>query len=228
MKYYKFLVLFVLSTLFVGCAKPPLSKDVATSLRNSKVAVAYVQSEKKIHYNEEVYKVFWIETRTKDVSFEGLWDIDADLSAYIAPRVGKLGLNAVSLHDVVSDQEMKRLYEAFKVEPQTEPLVLNDELRSKLLDNGIGYLVTLNSRQIYVNTQIGVKVASAFPWLYVQEIQSNKQLYGDSFPCGGNLKVEKNIREIENNNLALLKSSMKEWLDDSISKWMPKKLGLVE
>jgi len=203
-------------------------KDAATSLRNSKVAVAYVQSEKKIHYQEEVYKVLWIETRTKDVSFEGLWDIDTDLSAYIAPRIGKLGLNAVSLQDVVSAQEIKSLHEAIKGGNRTEPLVLSDGLRSKLMDSGIGYLVTLNSSQIFVNTQIGVKVASAFPWLYVQDIQSNKQLYGDSFPCGGHLKVEKNIREIENNNLALLKSSMKEWLDASISESMPKRLGLVE
>ena len=229
MKVYKLFALLILSALFFGCATaPPLSKDVSQSLRGSKLAVVYAQSEKRIHYNELVYKVFWNETRTKDVSFNGLWDIDSDLSGYMTPKVCDLGLNAVSIYDAVSDKEIKDLHEALKSKTREEPLVLSDDLRAKLIDSEINYLITLNSDYIYVYSQVGVKQGHARAWMYVQDVRSNDQKYADFFPIGGNFKVEKSIREIEDNNLEGLRVAMKEWLDDSIPRWMPKKLGLAD
>lgn len=229
MKSIKLIALLIVSALFFGCAaSPTLSPDVTQSLKGSKLAVVYAQSEKRIHYNELVYKVLWNETRTKDVSFNGLWDIDTDLTSYMAPKVCDLGLKAVSLYDVVSEEEVKELHEGLMGKGRQEALVLSDNLRAKLMDEGVDYLLTLNSDYIYVYTQIGVKQGHARAWMYVQDVRSNEQKYASFFPCGGNFKVRENVREIENDNLAGLKGHMKEWLDLSIQKHMPKKLGLVQ
>ncbi len=229
MKLFKFLVLLIVSALFFGCAaSPKLSPDVTQSLKGSKLAVAYAQTEKRIHYNELVYKVFWNETRTKDVSYNGLWDIDTDLTSYMAPKVCDLGLKAVSIYDVVPEENIKELHESLMAKPREEELVLSDGLRAKLMDEGIDYLLMLRNDHIGVYTQIGLKQGQAHAMMYVQDVRSNEQKYAGFFPCGGNFKVEKNVREIENNNLAGLKDHMKEWLDVSIQKHMPKQLGLVQ
>ena len=101
-------------------------------------------------------------------------------------------------------------------------------MRSILLDNGIDYLITVDSNYIYVYTQIGVKQGNARTSMYVQDVRSNEQKYSSLLPVGGNLKVDKTVREIEENNLVGLKRAMKEWLEGSIRKHMPKQLGLVE
>lgn len=229
MKPIQYICLLCMVAFFSGCATAPiLSKDVSQDLRGSKVAVAYAQLNKKIHYQELVYKVLWNETRTHDVSFDGLWDIDSELSAYMASRVTQIGLNAVSVYDVASKDSMMELHQTLLSKQYSDPLKLSDALRDNLLQNNIDYLIVVDSDYISVYAQIGVKQGSALADIYLQNVRSNEQKYFSGMGVGGKLKVEKKAREIEDNNLQGLKESLKEWLALSISKGMPKQLGLVE
>jgi hypothetical protein len=228
MKLLKSFALLFALIIFAGCAGTPINKDVTQSLKGGKLAVAYAQLGKSIYYEELVYKVLWNETRTQDVSFDGLWDIDTDLSNYMAPKVSELGLNAVSIYDVAPKEVVSELHQALKGKPHQNPLVLSDTLRNKLLESDIDYLITVDSNNIYVYTQIGVKQGSPRTSMYVQDVRANQQKYYCLLPMGGNIKVNKSVREIESNNLEGLKSNMKEWLGVSVEKWMPKRLGLVE
>jgi len=236
MKFIKLCVLISIAIIFAGCATTPIGQDVSQALRSGKVAVEYAQLNKKIHYEELVYKVLWNETRTKDVSFDGLWDIDSELSNFMAPKVSAFGLKAVSIYDVAPKETVLDLHKtlaenalrALTEKSGLAPLVLSENLRSKLLENGIDYLIVVDSDYIYVYSQIGVKQGSARTSMYVQDVRSNEQKYFCLLPVGGNFKVNKTVREIEDNNLTGLKKAMKEWLEVSISKHMPNKLGLTE
>lgn len=236
MKFFKLCALISVAIIFSGCATAPIGKDVSQALRSSKVAVVYAQLNKKIHYEELVYKVLYNETRTQDVSFDGLWDIDSELSNFMAPKVSELGLKVVSIYDFAPKETVLDLHRTLSenlLKALTEksgliPLVLSENLRSKLLENGIDYLIVIDSNNIRVYTQIGVKQGSLRTSMYVQDVRSNEQKYYCYFPVGGNLKVNKSVREIEDNNLAGLKKAMKEWLEASISKDMPKRLGFIE
>ena len=237
MKFIKLCALITVAAIFfAGCATTHISKDVTQALRSSKVAVVYCQMNKKIHYEELVYKVLWNETRTKDVSFDGLWDIDSELSNFMAPKVSALGIKAVTIYDVAPKEAVLELHKtlaenlvkALKEKSGIVPLVLSENMRSKLLENGIDYLIVVDSLGIRVYSQIGFKQGSALASMYVQDVHSNEQKYYSSLPVFGNLKVKKTVREIEDNNLAGLKKEMKAWLEVSISKHMPKVLGLTE
>lgn len=231
----KLCLLFCTLVIFSGCATAPLRQDVSQDMRTCKTAVAYAQLEKKINYNELVYKVLWNENRTQDASFDGLWDIDYDLSQYMAPRIAKLGLNTISIYDVVPAKEMSALHDNLKSLRTVEgymisekKLVLDDSLRKNLRKKGIDYLITVDSDYVYIYTQIGVKSGSARTGLRIVDIRTNEQQYFSVFPVAGNFKVEENAREIENNDLAGFKHMMKEWLDQAIRQQMPKLLGLAE
>lgn len=226
MKFHSLFALLIASALLFGCAKPPLSAEQSNSLKSGKLAVAYIQAEKRIQYQELLYRVFWNETRTNDVSFEGLWDIDTEISAYISPKVCQLGLNAVPINKAISDKDIKDLHDTFNAQARREsPVVLNDGLRAKLVDSGVDHLITLHSNYIFVFSQIGAS-GSPLTWMYVHDVRSNKQIYADYFPIGGELKFNQSVREIESNDLAGLKSAMNEWMDAAVLKSMPERLGL--
>jgi len=234
MKLLKILLLLFGLVMLISCAAAPVSPDVSKQMVDSKIAVAYAQLEKRINYEEALYRVFWIEHREQNVSFEGLWDIDQDLSTYIVPGISALGLHPISLYHATAKQDIAELHQSLK---DTSPhynngsrkkLVLSDSLRQSLKKNNISYLITIYSDYIYVYTQTGVKMGSARTQLNVMDVNSNEEKYNDIFYAGNNLKVEKSVREIENNNLAGLKREMKKWLDLAISNRMPKALGLTQ
>lgn len=235
MKIFKLSLLFCALAMFAGCATAPLRQDVSQEMRTCKTAVAYAQLEKKINYNELVYKVLWNESRTQDASFEGMWDIDHDLSQYMVPRVTKLGLHPISIYDVAPQNEINALHDNLKGLRTAEgymisekKLQLDDSLRKTLMKKGIDYLITVDSDYVYIYSQLGVKQGSARTGLRIIDIRTNEQQYFSVFPVAGNFKVEKSAREIENNDLAGFKHMMKEWLDRAISQQMPKLLGLAQ
>ena len=54
-------------------------------------------SRKKIFYSELVYKVLYNETVTAESVFEGLWDVDSELSVLWASQLSALGIRSRSL-----------------------------------------------------------------------------------------------------------------------------------
>ncbi len=234
MKFLKLFPVLIVCAMLMSCAAVPISPDVSKNMINSKVAVAYVQLEKKIKYEEVLYRVFWLENREQNVSFDGLWDIDKDLSTYMAPKISAIGLHPTSIYNVAKEEHIADLHKLLKYthpdfnNGSRKALKLSESLRQSLHRNNIGYLITIYSDYIYIQTQTGVKLGSARTQLNVMDVNSNEEKYNDIFYMGDFLKVEKTVREIENNNLAGLKREMKNWLDTAISSQMPKKLGLSQ
>ncbi len=233
MKACKLLFFAMAAMILAGCAAAPLSQDVANDLKSGKIAVAYYQKEKRINYNELVYRVLWNEAREHDATFDGLWDIDTDLSNHMAPCVTKLGLNATSIHELVPQEELKVLHgnllarDPFR-DKEPVKMVLGESLRKALLDKQIDYLLTVDGDYIYIYTQIGVKQGSARTVLTLLDVRSNEQKYFATFPVAGFFEVEESAREIEDNNLAGLKHMLKEWLSTAVEQSMPKQLGLIQ
>lgn len=86
------ILLGLVYVLLTGCAVQPLTAQKSQDMRNGNIAVGYLQLEKRIEYNELVYKVLWNEQRSQTAVFEGIWDIDANLSERLSAQLNEQGL----------------------------------------------------------------------------------------------------------------------------------------
>lgn len=102
---------------------------------------------------------------------------------------------------------------------------LNPELRATLDRKHIDFLLVLYSDYIYSYTQVGVKQVHSRSQMSVIDVKNNEEIYFGPMVFGGSPKVEKSIREIENNNLAGLKTIMYDGIDSVASLSIPKALG---
>lgn len=235
MKFLKLLPILIISAILASCAGTPVNigQDATKEITNSKIAVAYFQMEKRINHNEELYRVFWWDQRDLNVFFDGLWDIDKDLSAYMAPKFSALGLNPTSLYQEASTKDISEFHDRIKenlsINQDRKPFKLNESMRQSPKKNNIGYLVTVYNKFIYTHTIWGVREIRIIPYASVIDVSTNEEKYpGGSFYVSNLLKDVNSTRELENNNLAGLKIEMKKLLDQYISRYMPEALGLVQ
>ena len=182
MKSLKILLFLVSLSLLTSCAGPRISPETSKNIKDSKIAVAYVQVEKKISHNESLYRVFWWDLRKMDVSFDGLWDLDKDLSNYMVPNFADLGLHPTSIYTVASKRDIASLHKSIKGKNK---IALNNSLRQSLKRNNIRYLITLYSPYIYTHTQWGLRQMNLNAILSVIDVDSNEEMYpGKFFPAG--------------------------------------------
>src|SRR4051812_45991604 len=97
----KVLALSVALLVLVGCAGERAPAQTAAALQKGQVAAAFCMNSRSIHYSELVYKVLYNETVTHDSVFDGLWDIDSELSPFWATLLPQVGIHARQINVLV-------------------------------------------------------------------------------------------------------------------------------
>lgn len=226
---------FLLVAFFTltGCAMPVLRPEVATDLRQSKLAAAVVLESKTIVYNEMVYKVLWNENRQNITHFDGIWDADRAMSEQLASDMTALGLQAQPVRSVLaSDADYAALESAIKAAgtgPEA-PMQLDEATLGKFRKAGIGYLVVLrgagfNLSTTTMNSSGGLNLPAM---LFIYDIRQNRQEYRESMFSSAWVTWGKTPRNIEAKGMAIVKEAASTMIKNSVDNNMPKIFGLTK
>lgn len=226
--------LALLALTLIGCATAPkMDPASVTELRANDVAVAFVYPDKKIDYNELVYKVLWNENVATTANFNGMWDIDGDLTTQFTQQFQQAGLNAVAIHSVLDENGYKRLSEelaAYQPNPQQGMVYsVHNDVRQALLDKGVEYLITLRGTKIFVQAQRGFNPNITLAYhVDVVDLRNNSSKYSGTNWAGARPDVDKSAREIEDNGLAKLRAGLMDGIKVSFERGVvPKNMGLI-
>lgn len=207
-----------------GCATSTLAPDVASRIENGKLATAAYVVDKKVTYNELVYKVLWNETRTQEAVFEGFWDIDQDYTGKLTAAASSQNLNVEPAASVVSSEAYEEFEKSLFKSPQLDsdgaPVGLNltEKFRTELTESGYEYLMALRSPGIFVQANAITDIANlTIPSaIYVLNLSDNKIVHISDFPIQGFPEFEESVRELEDNGLLLIREATEERLDKGL------------
>jgi hypothetical protein len=219
----KALVLLIIILLVPACATS-INRDVADQLQAGKIATAFYMESKRIHYFEVLYRVLWNEIRAQDAVFEGFWDIDHEFSQLMAQNLTRKGLNSLTLQEILQDKEQyKEFVNAVRITRGKygieAPLTLPQPLLNTLKSRNITHVVMLRCLEFQVGS-----FASHFPQgglpslLVVYDINQNKQVYSEPlYMMTYKLAIRKSPREIESNNLLILKKAARKMVAKTLN-----------
>jgi hypothetical protein len=228
-------VLCVATAMLSACGAQKLRPEVSTSLCRGNVGTLYHMNDKKIKYNELVYRVLWNEEREQEAAFTGFWDIDTDLSVRYSDALAGYGIKSRPVRQLLAEESdynalVKCIYQTYKPDGTLQPFQLSPEVSQKFRDMGLDYLVIIDSDWFFcrVNAMFSSVLVYIPSSLIVYDIKSDKEEYRESFSVGGgNIGYQKSPREIEDNGLKILKESTYKWLQTSTRKWLPEALSLT-
>ncbi|ROT96145.1 hypothetical protein EB809_17115 [Marinobacter sp. R17] len=221
---FRSLLIVICSVAFAGCAST-LPQETSTGIKQGKVVSAAVMLDKKIQYNEMVYKVLYNETRTQEAVFGGFWDVDKDHTKLLTSALQALHVNVDSVSQALPESEYNDLYErlenSYTDNPQEDPATpfeLNETTRSRLLDEGYQYLVLFRTSFIMVDaTSITSSATLKLPsTITIIDLVSNGEDYNGSFLPVFYADYDESVRELEDDNLALIKSATQQRLEEGL------------
>lgn len=220
--------------LITGCASTArMTPEASSSLKTGKVAAAVYVEGKRIKYDELVYKVLWNESRSQQATFEGMWDVDRDLSGTFSNSLRQIGLAAQPISNVlIQDKQYAAFEQAIlntrDADQMNAPLTLTDNTRMALTSAGIDHLVLVRAVHFQARKVSGFKPQFSLPSvLIVYDVKKGTQAYQGTLRMGGAIAVKDSAREVEANGLAKLKAASREWVKFATSKRIPTDLGLV-
>jgi hypothetical protein len=205
------LALFLsLFTLF-GCAGERAPAQTAAALRRAPVAAAFCMNLRQIHYNQLLYKVVYNETVTHDSVFDGLWDVDSELSLLWANLLPQAGMHASALEALVPSSELPRGW-CYAGGAQSQPLTLSASVQKALLSRQIHYLVLLRAWQFAVLSYSFGSSSLVIPGdLIFYNVRSNRTEFSEQVFIGSSIGGH-SPRKLEANDLALLKKTAREMI----------------
>lgn len=225
---FRAFVVLLSSIFFAGCASTTLAPETSSGIQQGKVATAAYTVDKTIHYEEMVYKVLYNETRTQQAVFEDFWDIDMAHTDLLTLALNNLDLDASPSSAALSEETQAQLEKNIKLSLETaregepEPFKLENTTRSNLVDAGYDYLVLLQTSNIMVKTTS--MIDSATIWLpsslIVLDLEENRQAYNEAFIIQSLASYEESVRELEDNNLALIREATQKQLAEGLEKRM--------
>jgi hypothetical protein len=233
---FKCVVAGLFIMLLTSCAGQTLQPETSAKLQSGNVATMYFMNNKKIKYNEMVYKVFWNETRQQEASFSTLWDIDKDLSAKYSKALIGCGVNSRSAPQLLSDDAD---YQALatciantrrKEDGKYPPLELSSKVSEKLNELGIDLLLVIRTTCFVGTTTSMFDLLSVHmpSIIVVYDVNSGMEVFSNLFYVGsGNIRYEKSPREIEKDNLKMLKEATYGWIEAKAQKSLSKSLQLT-
>lgn len=230
------LIILLSSAVFAGCATTTIAPNTSSSIQQGKIATAAYVVDKKIAYEELVYKVLYNETRSQQAVFDGFWDIDKAHSERLTSALAKLELSASPASTALSEetyaqfeQTIKQSLESAK-QNKPEPFQLEDITRSSLMEAGYDYLVLLRTANIFVSTTSMVDSATIMlpSVLIVLDLEANREEYNEFFLVQGYVDYDESVRELEDNNLALIKEATQQQLEDGLEKRLADILAIAD
>jgi len=152
--FQRVIFIFACALLFSGCATvAPLQPEVASKVKQSKVAVVFYDGSEQINYIEDKYLVLGVAQVASNSVYHGVWDSNRDLTTLHTQELGKLGVPATSLYDIFSDVEIAQAYAQLK-EMYTRPLSsagkplsappVTPQLAQMLIAKGYDHLIAIN------------------------------------------------------------------------------------
>lgn len=151
----RILAAYAIVLVLSGCAGiSPLSDQGADGVKKGKAVVLFSDDVGQINYLEDMYYVLAVTQEASNSVYRSLWDSGKDLSALTTSEFGKLGLNAVSGYDALTEEEIQRLDSErakFAFQPQQQfdkatsvPPAISDSLKDLLTTKGNDYLIWAN------------------------------------------------------------------------------------
>ena len=231
----KNIYLLMLITLMTGCAGNEIKlteaqKAIFPTLKSAKIAVKYDIVNKKINYDEMLYRVFWSERNSSVLDFSGLWPSPGlELSAYVAENMQKQGYQAASVYDVIADptiiiresssyadlcnQYAKQKNEPtvisldpellFKIDNLVEFTALSESLKQKEFN----YLLELSSMDLHVFQMAFSSNVSASINARLVDLRTNKVIWSRSLFLGH--PFSGTLNDLEQDSMKMLKETLK-------------------
>ncbi len=223
----------LLMLIFVGCATVPIQPEISSKLKTGKIASTIYFEKKTIEYSEMVYKVLWNETRTQSANFDGIWDVDKDLTEIQIAEMNKKQLNTVSLRTILNDEPsydafVKAIQKTHGPDGRYMALMLDEQTNSRLNQAGIDFVVLVRTACFTSSTTSVIKLAQVYmpSILIVYDVNQAKEVHNCNYTMGGNVSYGDSSRDLEANNLSLIKEESKKWVQQSAMNGLPKQLGL--
>jgi hypothetical protein len=146
--------LFVASVVMAGDKQLRLTPAAASAWMQGQSALFFSDDIEKISYAKDSYYVIGVAESSTTGAYGGLWEASQPLSAINAEEFSKLGVDSVSLYDLLPAQEIPRLiaaeksrYSLAKKKDKSATLAngsVSEELRAALLAKGRRYLIWVN------------------------------------------------------------------------------------
>jgi len=148
----------VCAVFLSACAtmQPPLSGEPANSLKSGKAVVAFFDGVEQIKYSRDIYLVLAVAKEASYSTYSGLWNSNADVSGIHTTELSKIGIQAKSLYEALSPEEIAEIQPILKTmdvssrmkasnnsnelaSEKTAPH-LKQKLKDMLLSKGFDYL----------------------------------------------------------------------------------------
>lgn len=230
------LVVLLSSVVFAGCASTTIAPDTSSSIQQGRIATAAYTVEKRILYEELVYKVLYNETRSQQAVFDDFWDIDRAHGERLTSALDKLELSATPASTALSEETYAQFEQTIRQSQESakrdkpEPFKLEEITRSSLMEAGYDYLVLLRTAHIFVNTTSLMDSATIMvpSVLIVLDLEANREEYNEYFLLQGFVEYEESVRELEDNNLALIKEATQQRLEEGLEKRLADILAIAD
>ncbi|WP_028862582.1 hypothetical protein [Psychromonas aquimarina] len=237
--------LIILFVLFItGCVSTSQIEETdLANMQTSKVATNFFIANERIHYTETLYRVLWLETKTSSMDLSGIWDSKTDILNLVDESVSSLGINSLKISNTGTDDELLRDYvaglnkdyDSNSIEiPETPETKLQpsssyfskyptynefENLRISLLNNGVDFLFEYLSPEIYGNA-IGYGIVQIImpSQLRIIDLKNKKVIWNYSGIAVEQYQLGGDLKELEKNNLAILKKGIRAGVTNVLSK----------
>ena len=228
----KRVVLLIVLALFTGCVNPNFIEPV--KIKKDKMAVSFILLKKNIKYSETLYRVLYLETKSSVRDISGVWDIDKDLSLFTNKMLLKKGNLSTDIYSILDENTLSSyrnglIVDYFKdiksreLEPgivipaKTKQYLLtypkNNKfkiLREKLLSKGVTYLFEYIAPFIDASAPgYGMVMIGMTSNLRIINLKTEKVEWVDTNRIFENYQLGGNLKKVEENNLELLRKSIK-------------------
>jgi hypothetical protein len=235
----KLFQLALLCAVVAGCATAPNKIPAVEGadigpLKTERAALSYKLVDKRINYNEVLYRVLWVENKASSQDFSGIWSADQDLTDYAVERLRAQGLKADSIYQAV---DAKTIDQANAVEtaivrqnattnhPSVKgakllpiPLYFTDlptereftTLATQLRSKGYRYLIEMTAMGLTGNAiGYGGVIVAAEPNLRVIDLQLNKVVWNANVGHSELYQLGGDLKKLEVDDMAKTKEGLR-------------------
>lgn len=239
MKKTSIFIALLLALFIQGCAQknaPTMLDEDKERFKSGHVATSYYMLHKTVNYSEVLYRVLWVENRSSSMDFSGIWKPDNELSVLVNKQLTKRGINATEISDFIDKNKLNEYYYS-QISTDFEPYIsgvnsttpvteyLNkypnysgfEKVRITLLKNNIRYYFEVLSSGTYGNAiGFGTVIAGSTAFMRIIDLEKKKVVWV-AVPLANKFhQIGGDLNKLEENNLALLKESVRLGLSGAI------------
>lgn len=237
-----FIGLMSVALMLAGCAatKPKPTPETLSALKSKKVAITTFAPEKNIFYMETLYRVLWLEYTNNTVSYDGLWEIEKDLTPLYAEGFQKFGVNATPYFSDTLKSYQSEFTKSYTSAPKVgysdiekavggpnidfyksvTSLKTFPELMKQLQGDHYDYLIELYIPKLFGNApSFGMVVVGTSATMNLIDVNSNTVLWSGPLPPSSEVyQLGGDLHALEKDNLKLLKEGVTAGIKKTIAR----------